>query len=119
MGNLGVYRWTEREVEKTIKSYAPYAEHRFRYRYGVALSGTLELEKKGRIKYLFLRAVRPLHWLFAKLFPSQQNMFAFYVEKPALPERLLPWLKWNNGDISFRKEWGEQRYKSATGRCTG
>jgi SAM-dependent methyltransferase len=109
-----IFRWTEREVEKTIKSYAPYAEHRFCYRYGTAISGPHELEKKGGIKSLFFTTVRPLFVLLAKVFPRQQNMFAFYIEKPTLPDMLFPWLRWNNGDISFNKEWGDHKYKHPT-----
>jgi hypothetical protein len=29
-----IYRWTEREIEKTIKSFAPEFTHEFRYLYG-------------------------------------------------------------------------------------
>lgn len=110
-----IYRWTEREVEKTINSYAPHVRHRFCYRYGTALTGTNELEKKGSIKYILLKAVRPLHWLFTRLFPRQQNLFAFHIEKPTLPDALLPWLKWNDGEIYFSKEWGEQKYNCPSG----
>ncbi len=111
-----IFRWTEREVMKTIKSYAPYADHRFCFRYNIALSGQLKLIKKDRIKYLFIKVVRPFFGLFTKVFPGQQNMFAFYIEKPTLPDALFPWLKWNNGDISFNKEWGEQKYNTSLNR---
>jgi SAM-dependent methyltransferase len=29
-----IYRWTEREIQKTISSYAPFAKHQFLYQYG-------------------------------------------------------------------------------------
>lgn len=106
-----VYRWTEREVKKTIKSYAPYAEHKFYFRYGNAFPCTPELEKRGKSKYLALKAAQPFYRLFAKLFPKQQNMFAFYIEKPDLTKTLFPWLKYNEGGIVFNSDWGDQKYK--------
>ncbi len=29
-----IYRWTEREIEKTIKTFSPCFKHKFQYRYG-------------------------------------------------------------------------------------
>ena len=113
-----IYRWTEREIEKTIKSYAPYAKHKFHYKYGTAFPYTPELETKGNIKYLFIKLIRPLYWLFSKLFPKQQNLFAFYIEKPAISDMIFPWLKYDKeGKITFNRKWGDQRYKSPTNRC--
>lgn len=109
-----IYRWTEREIEKTIRSYAPYFEHKFLYRYSTAFPCTPDLEKKGQIKKIFLNLVRPFFWLFIKLFPRQQNLFAFYIEKPATPDALLPWLIFDDkeGQIKFNKQWGDQKYKN-------
>ena len=42
-----VYRWTEREVEKTIRSFYPYAEPEIHYRYASDFPRTLELRKNG------------------------------------------------------------------------
>ena len=105
-----VYRWTEREIKKTINSYAPYAEHRIYFKYGNAFPCTPELEKRGKYKYLALKAAQPFYWLFAKLFPKQQNLFAFYIEKPDLMRTLFPWLKHNGGKIVFNSNWGDQNY---------
>ena len=107
-----VYRWTEREVEKVINSYAPYAKHNFYYRYGTAFPCTPEVENRGRLKHLFLQAVKPFYLLFVKLFPKQQNLFAFYVEKPKIPDNLFPWLLFDGDRIIFNRKWGEERYKN-------
>lgn len=108
-----VYRWTEREIEKTIQAYAPYYKHKFRYAYGTAFPCTPELEAKGRFKVIFLSAGRPLYWLFSKVFKKQQNLFAFYVEKPTTFNNLFPWLVFdeNKRAVRFNKDWGEQKYK--------
>ena len=107
-----IYRWNEREVEKTIRVYAPYADHNFVYDYGTAFPCTPVLEKKGIIKYVLLKMMEPFYWLFAKLFPKQQNLFCFYIEKPSLPDALFPWLLFHEGKIGFNKEWGSRKYKS-------
>jgi SAM-dependent methyltransferase len=108
-----IYRWTEREIEKTIHAYAPHSSHTFVYRYGTAFPYDLEKENNGDIKSLFLKIMRPLYWLFVKVFPRQQNSFAFYISKPTVPESLKPWLGFNNNEnkITFDKKWGDEKYK--------
>jgi SAM-dependent methyltransferase len=107
-----IYRWTEREVEKTIKAYAPYADHNFHYDYGTAFPCTPVLERKGIIKFLFLKLMKPLHWFFANIFQKQQNLFCFYIEKPLLPDALFPWLQLDEGKIGFDRKWANKKYKT-------
>jgi len=113
-----IYRWTEREIEKCIKSYAPYCIHEFIYRYGTAFPCTPELENKGTLKQYLLKFARPFYKIFVKFFPKQQNLFAFYIEKPKVPDNLFPWLVFDENErvIRFKKEWGDQKYKSPTNR---
>lgn len=108
-----VFRWTENEVEKTIKSYAPYFPHKFVYRYGSDFPRTAELENKNQLKSLFITVMKPFYFLFALLFPRQQNLFAFYVEKPS-SDVLFPWLIFDKNENRFRfnKEWGNKMYKN-------
>lgn len=109
-----IYRWTEREIEKTIQAYAPYCAHKFKYRYAAAFPVTPDVENKGQLKKTLLTLVRPFYWVFAKLFPRQQNLFAFYIEKPSIPDSLFPWLVFDNNDrkIKFNHKWGDQQFKS-------
>jgi SAM-dependent methyltransferase len=109
-----VFRWTEREVEKTIQSYAPYCRHTFMYEYATAFPCTPALEAKGALKRAFLIMMRPLYWLFTKIFVTQQNLFAFYVAKPSMPDTLFPWLVFDQQEqrIRFNKQWGDLRYKN-------
>lgn len=87
-----IYRWTESEVAKTIASYAPYSPHRIHYYYGLRVP-------EERLPW----ASHPrLHWLSGgvklslelgtRLFKTQGNLFAFYIEKPA-ETALFPWMK--------------------------
>ncbi len=79
-----VYRWTEREVEKTIASAAPERRHRFVWFRELELPMTvLEASGHGALRL----AALPLRVL-ARVFPSQANLFAFAVFK----EGLQPWM---------------------------
>lgn len=87
-----VYRWTEREVAKTVASFAPHARHRLRYFREFELPDVL-LESVRGPRGLALRLLRPAVALVARVLPSQANLFAFAIEKPQLPRDLQPWLR--------------------------
>jgi SAM-dependent methyltransferase len=106
-----IYRWTEREIEKTISTYAPYAQHVFRYRYGNDVPSSVGLEKKATLKRVVISVAKPFYHLFTLLFPQQQNLFAFYTEKPNIPADLHEWLKLDEGSIRFNYEWAKSIYK--------
>ena len=80
-----VYRWTEREVEKTIASAAPQTRNRFVWFRELELPVSV-LEASGR--GVFKLAARPLK-LLTKVFPKQANLFAFAVFKGGLQ----PWMR--------------------------
>src|SRR5918999_5139586 len=65
-----VYRWTEREVGKTIASFAPLARHRIRYFREFELPDVLLGAARGP-RGLALRALRPAARLLTKLLPTQ------------------------------------------------
>lgn len=104
-----IYRWNENEVEKTISSFAPYAKHEIKYKYGFSPpTNLLELSKNT-----FSRIIITLFISFLKLFlffiPKQQNLFAFFIKKPTFPKDLFPWISINNGKLFFNKKWAERR----------
>ncbi|MHC4570582.1 MAG: class I SAM-dependent methyltransferase [Planctomycetota bacterium] len=98
-----VYRWTEREVMKTIRSYAPYAKHSFRFFYSLnlPLHGSL-LRKKFPLRF-FVMVVAPLIKIFTLIFPKQCNQFAVLVMKPNLPQDLQPWLEQTDKGLVVKK----------------
>jgi SAM-dependent methyltransferase len=106
-----IYRWTEREVEKLISSYAPHAKHQFKYQYGNDVPSSVSYEKRVAVKSLVIALLRPFYQIFSLLFPQQQNLFAFYVSKPSLPADLRDWLKLDSGVIQFNMDWARQKYK--------
>lgn len=101
-----IYRWTERELEKTIASYAPAYNHKFRYSYGAtALSTPLSLPKR-----ILVAIATPMYRLFSALFPRQGNLFAAFIEKPVRSESLQPWLQQSGSGLTFNREWGVRQY---------
>jgi len=80
-----VYRWTEREVEKTIRSAAPERRHRFVWFRELELPVSV-LEASGRSAWR--HAEWPLRAV-VKVFPGQANLFAFAVFK----EDVQPWMR--------------------------
>jgi ubiquinone/menaquinone biosynthesis C-methylase UbiE len=86
-----VYRWTEREVEKAIASFAPHARHRFRFFREFELPETLlEIDRGPRAS--LLRVAAPVVSAITRAVPSQANLFAFAVEKPDPTRDLQPWM---------------------------
>jgi ubiquinone/menaquinone biosynthesis C-methylase UbiE len=105
-----IYRWTEREIEKTISTYAPFAKHQFKYQYGNDTPSSVSLEKKS-LKQIIVSVAKPFYQMFTVLFPKQQNLFAFYVGKPDIPADLYEWLKIKDDQIQFDYDWAKKKYK--------
>lgn len=106
-----VYRWTEREIEKTIHSYAPFTNHQFYYSYSYDIPRSTLRRKKVNYKIVFIHLSRIFYSLFIRIFPKQQNLFACFIKKPNLEKSLFKWLKYEEGKITFNKEWAENYYK--------
>jgi hypothetical protein len=87
-----IYRWTEREVRKTIASFAPHTQHTIRFFYGLNLPDErLPFDSSRHFRWLS----KPFGlgvYLIASLFPRQGNQFGFYIPKPNRGA-LMPWLK--------------------------
>jgi SAM-dependent methyltransferase len=104
-----VYRWTEREVEKTIASYAPHVKHPISFYYDLRFP-FIALVDRHPIFMLTGIALYPLARLTGKIFPRQSNLFAFCIRKPDLPAELLPWLKLEGDDVALNMSWIRKRY---------
>lgn len=86
-----VYRWSEREVEKTIASFAPQARHRIRFFREFELPETLVEADRGT-RASVLRLARPVVAGITRVLPRQANLFAFAIEKPDPERDLQPWM---------------------------
>jgi SAM-dependent methyltransferase len=87
-----VYRWTEREVEKTVASFAPYAPPQIRFFYGLRVPTERLPFHSSRSLGWIPAALETAIGLFTRVFPKQGNNFAFYIQKPD-DASLFPWLK--------------------------
>jgi len=104
-----VYRWTEREVIKTIASYAPYAKHGIAFHYDLKFPFG-SLVDRHPIYLITAIILYPFVKLAGKLFRKQSNLFAFLINKPALPQELFPWLRLEENNIALNMSWIENRY---------
>lgn len=108
-----VYRWTERELEKTIASAAPHARHRFRYLRELELPLSLFEMRRNPLWRLAARAAEPAAAALARVAPRQVNLFAFLVVKPELPRDLQPWLRLDGAAPVPDREWLDRRLHAA------
>jgi SAM-dependent methyltransferase len=108
-----IYRWTEREFEKTIHSYAPFGKHRFFYTYTLRVNWSRLTAMRNRLVGLTMAAGLPALKLVFAAMPRQANGFAFAVQKPNLPGDLHPWLGYQDGQILVNDAWIEARYRVA------
>jgi len=107
-----VYRWTEREIEKTIQTHSPVAKHSYLYYYKMRLPWERSMILNKPLLRLALRAFNPMTRLYQLVFPRQCNNFAFVVLRPDLPDDLHPWLTQENGEIQIDKSWIADRFRS-------
>jgi len=97
-----VYRWTEREVRKTVASYAPHVRNRIRFFYGLSLPAGDDSSAAARAKQMLVRAAAPIAKVMFRVLPSQGNLFGFCITKPDLPGDLQSWMELDGGRPRFR-----------------
>ncbi len=101
-----VYRWTEREFEKTIASFHPYGPCSFRYFYSMNLPTARVAMSGNRLKTLAVQLAVPVAKLLGWLLPSQGNSFCMVAHKPSGGE-LWPWLEMQSGRAVFRRSYAQ------------
>ena len=99
-----VYRWTENEVRKTIKSFAPEGRHKFIFYYGLQLPYDRIKLSKNKFKIFLAKAIFPIIKLLSIIFRKQCNQFCFFIIKPKYPNDLYPWLELRDDKISINKD---------------
>jgi SAM-dependent methyltransferase len=105
-----VYRFTEREIVKTVHSYAPYAKHDVRFFYRMRIPWAQLSRRRNRAFYYAVRAARPVLGMIGTLAPRQSNNFAALIRKPDLPGDLHPWLRYDDMGIHLDERWVRSRY---------
>ena len=105
-----IYRWTEREVTKTIASHAPYTPPRVLWFHEFAPPFAV-LRQRKTVKGLFILCIAyPVLWLITRVFKSQCNLLGFAVLKPDLSRELFPWLKLADAKPVINEAWVTERY---------
>lgn len=107
-----VYRWTEREVEKTIASNAPWARHRILFFHELELPASVVAMSRNPLRRLVARAAGPALALLTRLAPGQANLFAFAIVKPELPRDLQPWLRLGDAGPEPDEAWIRSRVRT-------
>jgi SAM-dependent methyltransferase len=110
-----IYRWTEVEFEKTIRSFNPVGRHAFRFFYGLNLPYELAGWKKHSVKLRVIRVADPLLRGLTRLFKRQCNTLAMVALKPRIPDDLWPWLAVDDRQIVFNRLYADRHYKPIEG----
>jgi SAM-dependent methyltransferase len=108
-----IYRWTEREIEKTIRTFSPAGQAKVRYFSALRVPKERMRSMKNRLVAGSLGALLPVVRLFATVFPRQSNCFAFAVTKVG---ELHPWMV---DEDTVDAEWVGRRYVVGDGVESG
>lgn len=107
-----VYRWTEREVMKSLASYDPAHEFPVRFFYGLRLPHErIRMIRNPMVRAAFKVSLFPFS-LFADLFPTQMNEFGFFIDKGRRTPQ--PWMD-TDANALTRSYWGTGRWKDPAG----
>jgi SAM-dependent methyltransferase len=106
-----VFRWTEREVEKTVAAHAPWARHRILYFHELEIPESIVAVRSGAVGRLAARAATPALRLLTRVVPGQANLFAFAVLKPELPRDLQPWIRLSADGPMPDEDWIRRRLR--------
>jgi SAM-dependent methyltransferase len=85
-----IYRWTERDVEKTIASYDPSHVPDIRFFYDLRLPIQRFARSGNKMMRTIGVLVEPLSRIFATVLPKQCNEFAFAISKTGVQQ---PWIR--------------------------
>lgn len=85
-----IYRWTERDVTKTVASYDPSRAPQINFFYDLRIPIQRFTLDGSRLLRVIGLIVEPLSKIFARIAPKQCNEFAFAVSKRGA---IRPWIK--------------------------
>jgi SAM-dependent methyltransferase len=106
-----IYRWTEGELMRTIRSYDPRGRQRFRFFYELNLPYELADWEKSKLRLTAVRIVDPLAQALTRVFKKQCNTLAMVVMKPVIPRDLWPWLTVEGGEVVFNAAYADRHFE--------
>lgn len=105
-----IYRWTQREIIKTIRCYAPQVDSDIRFIHKMRIPWNQLRARTNKTGYLLIRAAQPALKLIEAWFPGQSNCFATVIRKPEVPGKLHPWLHTVDGSVRLNEQWLTDRF---------
>lgn len=102
-----IYRWTEREIEKTTRSFLPARQAKIKYFYEYLIPLEAMTMSNSQIKRAIAKLGSHVIRGFEILLPKQGNRFGFAILKNG---PLMPWLNENEGKLVTNMDYLRQRY---------
>lgn len=91
-----IYRWTEAEIIKTLRSYDPSGEPQVEFRYGLRLPSK-DASTNPRQRFA-LQVGGPVLLALTTICKRQRNQLAIIARRPTA---LYPWLRYNKNQLEF------------------
>lgn len=104
-----VYRWTRREVSKTLATYDPTGVVPVRFFQGMRLPAQRAMMQNSLWRRSALLGAGMVARVLAALAPGQGNLFAFCVQRPA---SRFPWLD----EHGLTDQWAQDRIQAISPR---
>ena len=106
-----VYRWTEREVFKIVKSYLPeYKNNDVRFIYNLRLPLKRLSMYDNKLMLLIVNSMKYVLHLMTWLFPKQSNEFGFLIKKGDL---LHEWLEEVDNEVKISETYVKKRFTTS------
>ncbi len=106
-----IYRWTRREIKKTVLCDSPYGPHRFEFIHKTRIPWMALRGRKNKLPLVMTCAAWPFLAILSLIAPSQSNCFAAVILKPDLSRETFPWLSPSaKGLPTLNREWLTSRY---------
>lgn len=100
-----VYRWSERDVRKTLAAYDPTGRPRVRFFYDLRVPGRAASRLKSRPSRFVARAAVPVARVALRLVPAQSNAIAIVADKLDPGVDAHPWLATDEGEVHADAAW--------------
>jgi SAM-dependent methyltransferase len=100
-----VYRWTERDVRKTLAAYDPTGPPRVRFFYDLRVPGQAASRLRSPAARLLARAAVPAVRAALRLMPSQANAIAVVADKLDPGTDAHPWLAVDGSGVHADAAW--------------
>jgi SAM-dependent methyltransferase len=100
-----VYRWTEREVRKTLAAFDPTGEPRVQCFYGLRVPDSAAASVRRGPARLLARAAPPLARATLGVFPRQANALAVAIDRLDPAQDAHPWLVADGDDVRPDTRW--------------